>query len=74
LYQSTQRRVAISTAEALGQAPGIVHGKVLNAPVAVVDQAIFRPRPAGVDRLFQGIQDEAGGGGGLTFQPTIRRA
>ena len=41
----------------LGQALRVIHGKILNAPVAVVDQPIFRAGPSGMDRLFQGIQD-----------------
>jgi len=44
-----------------GQTLGVVHGEILNAPVAMVDQAIFRPWPAGVYRLLQGVQHEAGG-------------
>jgi len=39
----------------------------LNATVAVVDQAIVGTWPAGMDRLFQGIQDEAGGGRSADF-------
>ena len=34
----------------------------MNAPVAVVDQALVRSGPACMDRLFQSVQHEAGGG------------
>lgn len=38
----------------------VVHGEILNAPVAVMDQAIIRAGPASMDSLLQGIEDKAG--------------
>jgi hypothetical protein len=42
-----------------GQTLCLVHGQVLNAPVAMVDQTIIGTWPAGMDRLLPGIQREA---------------
>lgn len=48
----------------LGQALGVVHGQILHAPVAVMDQAIVGAGPAGMDRLLQCIENEFGRGAG----------
>ena len=46
----------------LGQALGMVHRKILNSPVAMVDQSIIEIWPADMNRLLQGIENDAGSG------------
>ena len=56
------------------QALRVIHGQVLNAAMAVMDQPIFRAGPSGVDRLSRASRTKLAVGAVLTFQPTIRRA
>ena len=50
------------TVVGLGEALGVVQGEVLNTPVAAVDQPVIGAEPAGMDRLFHGVEHDAGGG------------
>ena len=55
----------------LGEALGVLDRQVLAAAIAVMDEAAA-DWPAFVDRLLQGIEDEAGMRGRETRQPTMR--
>ena len=56
------------------QALTVANGDVLRAPIAVMNQGVVTLRLAGVQSLFQGIQDEVVRIELLTRQPTMRRA
>ena len=58
----------------LGQALGVAHGRVLNAPVGVVHQSLQLLAAAAPDSHLQGVQGQVGAAGtGIACQPTTNR-